>query len=103
MTPHVFHHPWHIYLMDFYPFFSSSKDFTFDFSMSHCYTRYRSDHGGVGALQVVVQERRSFKSEISGPGTEVLGSVQRGGLHRSAHDGYKKCDKTGVGAICREL
>ena len=29
--------------MDFYNFFSSSKDFTFDFSMSHCYTRYRSE------------------------------------------------------------
>ena len=29
--------------MDFYHFFSSSKDFTFDFSMSHCYTRYRSE------------------------------------------------------------
>ena len=43
VTPHVFHHPWHIYLMDFYPFFSSSQDFTFDFSMSHCYTRYRSE------------------------------------------------------------
>ena len=43
VTPHVFHHPWHIYLMDFYPFFSSSKDFTFDFSMSHCYTRSRSE------------------------------------------------------------
>ena len=55
------------------------------------------------ALQVVVQDRRCFKSEISG--TEVLGSVQRGRLHRSAHDaaGYKKRDKTGVGAICREL
>ena len=29
--------------MDFCHFFSSSKDFTFDFSMSHCYTRYRSE------------------------------------------------------------
>ena len=49
VTPHVFHHPWHIYLMDFYPFFSSSKDFTFDFSMSHCYTRYRSEEISPGA------------------------------------------------------
>ena len=29
--------------MDFHPFVSSSKDFTFDFSMSHCYTRYKSE------------------------------------------------------------
>ena len=29
--------------MDFHPFVSSSKDFTFDFSISHCYTRYRSE------------------------------------------------------------
>ena len=29
--------------MDFHPFVSSSKDFTFDFSMSHCYARYRSE------------------------------------------------------------
>ena len=43
MTQNVFHHPWHIYQMDFYNFFSSTKDFTFDFSMSHCYTRYRSE------------------------------------------------------------
>ena len=43
VTHNVFHHPWHIYQMDFYNFFSSSKDFTFDFSMSHCYTRYRSE------------------------------------------------------------
>jgi len=43
VTHNVFHHPWHIYQMDFYHFFSSSKDFTFDFSMSHCYTRYRSE------------------------------------------------------------
>ena len=32
--------------MDFYHFFSSSKDFTFDFSMSHCYTLYRSEEIG---------------------------------------------------------
>ena len=43
VTHNVFHHPWHIYQMDFYHFFSSTKDFTFDFSMSHCYTRYRSE------------------------------------------------------------
>ena len=43
VTHNVFHHPWHIYQMDFYYFFSSTKDFTFDFSMSHCYTRYRSE------------------------------------------------------------
>ena len=43
VTHNVFHHPWHIYQMDFSNFFSSSKDFTFDFSMSHCYTRYRSE------------------------------------------------------------
>ena len=29
--------------MDFHPFVSSSKDFTIDFSMSHCYARYRSE------------------------------------------------------------
>ena len=29
--------------MGFFLFFSSPKDFTFVFSMSHCYTRYRSE------------------------------------------------------------
>ena len=43
VTHNVFHHSWHIYQMDFYHFFSSTKDFTFDFSMSLCYTRYRSE------------------------------------------------------------
>ena len=39
--------------MDFCHFFSSSKDFTFDFSMSHCYTRYRSEEISPYALNII--------------------------------------------------
>ena len=54
VTHNVFHHPWHIYQMDFYHFFSSTKDFTFDFSMSHCYTRYRSEEISPGTLSCLL-------------------------------------------------
>ena len=84
VTSNVFHHPWHIYQMEFYRFFSSSKDFTFDFSMSHCHARYRSEEisppgvmgapGGAGGRQgapwgssLPPAPKREIKQQNNGP------------------------------------
>ena len=49
--------------MDFCHFFSSSKDFTFDFSMSHCYTRYRSEEISPSASLILGEPQGISRNE----------------------------------------